>query len=81
MGLEADETPVAVTPIQPTAVDTLYSEHAGNYLSQEPKLPTPMIEPEKVASYQADEPGRVHGQGNENATTTAEARRSNLRSA
>ena len=47
--LEADEAPVSVTLIQPTAVDTPYPEHAGNYLSQEPKLPTPMIEPEKVA--------------------------------
>jgi short-subunit dehydrogenase len=48
--LEADEAPVSVTLIQPTAVDTPYPEHAGNYLSQEPKLPTPMLEPEKVAS-------------------------------
>jgi hypothetical protein len=31
-------------------VDTPYPEHAANYLDQEPKLPTPMIEPEKVAS-------------------------------
>jgi short-subunit dehydrogenase len=48
--LDADEAPVSVTLIQPTAVDTPYPEHAGNYLSQEPKLPSPMIEPEKVAS-------------------------------
>jgi short-subunit dehydrogenase len=48
--LEADEAPVSVTLIQPTAVDTPYPEHAGNYLSQEPMLPSPMIEPEKVAS-------------------------------
>jgi hypothetical protein len=41
---------VSITLIQPTAVDTPYPEHAGNYLSGEPKLPTPMIEPEKVAS-------------------------------
>ena len=47
--LDADEAPVSVTLIQPTAVDTPFPEHAGNYLSQEPKLPTPMIEPEKVA--------------------------------
>jgi short-subunit dehydrogenase len=47
--LEADKAPVSVTLIQPTAVDTPYPEHAGNYLDQEPKLPTPMIEPEKVA--------------------------------
>lgn len=48
--LEADGSPVSVTLIQPTAVDTPYPEHAGNYLSQEPMLPSPMIEPEKVAS-------------------------------
>lgn len=48
--LDADEAPVAVTLVQPTAVDTPYPEHAGNYLSQEPMLPSPMIEPEKVAS-------------------------------
>ena len=48
--LDADKAPVSVTLVQPTAVDTPYPEHAANYLSQEPKLPTPMIEPEKVAS-------------------------------
>jgi short-subunit dehydrogenase len=47
--LQADKAPVSVTLIQPTAVDTPYPEHAANYLSEEPKLPTPMIEPEKVA--------------------------------
>jgi short-subunit dehydrogenase len=47
--LQADKAPVSVTLIQPTAVDTPYPEHAGNYLDEEPKLPTPMIEPEKVA--------------------------------
>lgn len=47
--LEADEAPVSVTLIQPTAVDTPFPDHAGNYLDQQPKLPTPMIEPEKVA--------------------------------
>ena len=41
---------MSVTLIQPTAVDTPYPEHAANYLSQEPKLPTPRLEPEEVAS-------------------------------
>ncbi len=50
MELEADKSPVSVTLIQPTAVDTPFPEHAANYMSLEPKLPTPMIEPEKVAS-------------------------------
>ncbi len=48
--LDADGAPVSVTLVQPTAVDTPYPEHAGNYLSQEPKLPSPLIEPEKVAA-------------------------------
>lgn len=46
---EVDELPVSVTLIQPTAVNTPYPEHARNYLEQEPKLPTPMIDPHQVA--------------------------------
>jgi short-subunit dehydrogenase len=46
---EIDKAPVSVTLIQPTAVDTPYPQHAKNYMSQEPKLPTPMIDPEDVA--------------------------------
>jgi NADP-dependent 3-hydroxy acid dehydrogenase YdfG len=49
MELEVDSSPVGVTLIQPTAVDTPFPEHAGNYTDLEPKLPTPMIAPEKVA--------------------------------
>jgi short-subunit dehydrogenase len=48
--IEADGAPVSITLIEPTAVDTPFPEHAGNYLAQEPKLPTPQLEPEKVAS-------------------------------
>lgn len=44
-----DKAPVEVVLIQPTAVDTPYPEHARNYMAQEPKLPTPMIQPEDVA--------------------------------
>jgi short-subunit dehydrogenase len=47
--LEVEDAPVSVTLIQPTAVDTPYPQHARNYMSQEPKLPTPQIEPEKAA--------------------------------
>jgi len=46
---EIDEAPVSITLIQPTAVDTPFPQHARNYMDQEPKLPTPMIDPEKVA--------------------------------
>jgi short-subunit dehydrogenase len=46
---EIDDAHVAITLIQPTAVDTPYPQHARNYMDKEPKLPTPQIEPEKVA--------------------------------
>jgi short-subunit dehydrogenase len=48
--MEADGNPIRVVLIQPTVVDTPFPEHAANYLDSEPKLPTPMIEPEKVAA-------------------------------
>jgi NADP-dependent 3-hydroxy acid dehydrogenase YdfG len=46
---EIDEAPVSITLIQPTAVNTPYPTHARNYMDKEPKLPTPQIDPEKVA--------------------------------
>ncbi|MEZ2298475.1 SDR family oxidoreductase [Variovorax sp. RCC_210] len=46
---DVDRSGVTVTLIQPTAVDTPYPEHARNYMDQEPKLPTPMIDPLQVA--------------------------------
>lgn len=47
---DVDGAEVTVTLIQPTAVDTPYPQHARNYMAQEPKLPSPQIEPEKVAA-------------------------------
>jgi len=47
---ELDKAPVAITLIQPTAVDTPFPQHAKNYMDKEPKLPTPQIAPEKVAA-------------------------------
>jgi short-subunit dehydrogenase len=47
---EVDEAPVAITLIQPTAVDTPFPQHGKNYMDKEPKLPSPMIAPEKVAA-------------------------------
>src|SRR3954469_5335610 len=44
-----EKAPVSVTLIQPTAVNTPYPEHARNYMDKEPKLPTPQIDPMKVA--------------------------------
>jgi short-subunit dehydrogenase len=46
---ELDKAPVSITLIQPTAVNTPYPQHARNYMAQEPKLPTPMIDPHRVA--------------------------------
>ncbi|MFO0614436.1 MAG: SDR family oxidoreductase [Polyangiaceae bacterium] len=46
---ELDKAPIAITLIQPTAVNTPYPEHAANYMNAEPKLPTPQIEPQEVA--------------------------------
>ena len=46
---DVEKAPVSITLIQPTAVDTPFPQHSRNYMSQEPKLPTPMIEPQAVA--------------------------------
>jgi NADP-dependent 3-hydroxy acid dehydrogenase YdfG len=46
---ELDQAPVSITLIQPTAVDTPYPQHARNYMAEEPKLPTPQIDPQQVA--------------------------------
>lgn len=46
---EVDEAPVSITLIQPTAVNTPFPQHAKNYMSQEPKLPDPQIDPDQVA--------------------------------
>src|SRR4051794_3094977 len=44
-----DNAPVSITLIQPTAVDTPFDEHGKNYMNREADLPTPMIDPQKVA--------------------------------
>lgn len=46
---KVDGAPVAITLIQPTAVDTPFPEHSRNFMDKEPKLPTPTIEPKQVA--------------------------------
>ena len=46
---DVDKANVAITLIQPTAVDTPYPQHARNYMDKEPKLPEPQIDPQKVA--------------------------------
>lgn len=57
-----DGSPVSIVLVQPTATDTPFPQHARNYMSQEPKLPTPMIEPARVAAailHAATEGGRA----------------------
>jgi short-subunit dehydrogenase len=46
---DVDKAPVSVTLIQPTATGTPFPQHARNYQEKEPKLPTPMIDPQQVA--------------------------------
>ena len=46
---ELDKAPVSITLIQPTATDTPFPQHARNYMGNEPKLPTPLDDPEDVA--------------------------------
>lgn len=47
--LEAEEAPVSVTLIKPAAMDTMFVQHAKNYLKVEPKLPPPVYAPEIAA--------------------------------
>jgi short-subunit dehydrogenase len=44
-----DESPVAVTLIEPTVVDTPFAQHARNYMTSEAKLPDSKISPQTVA--------------------------------
>lgn len=46
---ELDQALMSITLIQPTAVDTPFSQHARNYMDREPKLPPPLIDPFDVA--------------------------------
>ena len=49
MELEADDLPISVTLIKPTAIHTPFPENAKNYLPYEPQLPPPLYAPELVA--------------------------------
>ena len=46
---DVDKSPISITLIQPTAVDTPFPQHARNFTPREPMLPKPMIEPQQVA--------------------------------
>jgi short-subunit dehydrogenase len=47
--LRNERAPVSVTLIKPAGIDTLFVEHARNYLDHEPKLPPPVYAPDAVA--------------------------------
>lgn len=44
-----DGQPVSIVLIQPTATNTPFPQNARNYLEHEPKLPSPQIDPHRVA--------------------------------
>jgi short-subunit dehydrogenase len=45
----AENLPVSVSLIKPSAIDTPYKDHAKNYMDSAPKNPPPVYEPEVVA--------------------------------
>jgi len=47
--LEAEGSPVSVTLIKPSAIDTPYVQHAKNLMPSEPENPAPVYAPETVA--------------------------------
>lgn len=49
MELDAENAPISITLIKPSAIDTPYKEHAKSYLSVEPQNPPPVYAPETVA--------------------------------
>jgi len=46
---DVEKSPIAITLIQPTACNTPFPAHARNYMSTDPKLPDPTIDPQQVA--------------------------------
>jgi len=49
MELEEAGTPISVTLIKPTGVNTPFPDHAQNYMDRSPTLPPPVYAPEAVA--------------------------------
>ena len=54
MELEKEGLPVSVTLVKPSAINTPYPEHAGNYMDREAALPEPTYAPEVVARHILD---------------------------
>lgn len=49
MEIESEKLPISVTLIKPSTINTPYTEHAKNYLENEPNLPPPVYAPDLVA--------------------------------
>ena len=49
MELERERANISVTLIKPGAIDTLFPEHARNYMDAPPRLPQPLYDPALVA--------------------------------
>jgi short-subunit dehydrogenase len=49
MELIADRTPISVTLIKPTGIDTPVAQHAANHMDEEALIPPPVYDPELVA--------------------------------
>jgi short-subunit dehydrogenase len=47
---DLEKAPIAITLIQPTAVNTPFPQHARNFMTTDARLPEPMIEPDEVAA-------------------------------
>jgi short-subunit dehydrogenase len=61
MELEKEGAPISVTLVKPSAIDTMFTAHAKNYMEKEPALPAPVYAPELVAEtilYAARHPRR-----------------------
>jgi short-subunit dehydrogenase len=74
---QIDEAPVAITLIQPTATNTPFAQHARNYMDKEPKLPSPLDDPEDVAKAILDaavKPTRTKKVGGMSKINTATAK-------
>lgn len=49
MELEKEAVPISVTLIKPSSIATRYTDHAMNYMEEEPRLPSPLYDPDVVA--------------------------------
>jgi short-subunit dehydrogenase len=49
MELEHDRTPISVTLVKPSSIDTPFLDHARNYMDEAPNFPPPVYDPDVVA--------------------------------